>query len=80
MAEPDLSFADEQLLKDIHARKVADDVDTNQPMLDLGPDGETDVSAAVWEFKRRGWVHDGEWPAWRLTQRGLDVLEGRRHV
>ncbi len=74
MAE--LDFADRELLADINAYRVADNEDC-LPMLDLGPDGDADVSAAVWRFKAAGWVYqlpDG--PGWRLTQRGLDVMRG----
>jgi hypothetical protein len=69
--------ADLELLADVQACKVADDPGTNRPMLDLTPDDPADVSRAIWAFKARGWVHDGEWPAWRLTPLGLDVLQGR---
>lgn len=79
MADPGLPFADRELLADIAALKVADNDDCC-PMLDLGPDGDADVSAAVWRFKALGWTYQpADAHGWRLTQRGLDVLEGRRH-
>ena len=70
--------ADRALLADIHLGQVADDEDC-RPRLFINGEAPADVGEAVWELERRGWAmqpKDSAW--WELTQRGLDVLEGRR--
>lgn len=67
------------LLADVRDLKVADDED-GAPQLDLGNGETARVASAIWEMERPPacWVYqipDGL--AWRLTQRGLDILEGR---
>lgn len=79
MAEP-LSDADRELLADVQALLVADNEDCC-PMRNLGPGGEADVSKAIWRFHELRWVYQPlDANGWRLTQRGTDVLQGRRQA
>jgi hypothetical protein len=65
------------LLADIAGLKVADDPDECAPYMDV--DGErVRVADAVWSLERRGLAYQpDDAHGWRLTQRGLDMLEGR---
>jgi hypothetical protein len=69
--------AERALLADIRDLKVADDPDDLAPHLDV--DGEqVRVADAVWALYRRHLCYQPlDSHGWRLTQRGLDVLEGR---
>ncbi len=66
------------LLADVRDLKVYSDGD-GTAWLDLGDEPPARVTAAVREFEQAGWIYmPDDTNGWRLTQRGLDILEGRR--
>jgi hypothetical protein len=74
---PEPTEADLGLLADIQALKVYED-DDGTPRLDLGDEPNPDVGGLFWPMWQKRWIfqpHDAR--GYRLTQRGLDVLEGR---
>ena len=66
------------LLADVRDLLVADD-EQGVAMLDYGEDRPARVADAVRLMAQAGWVYQEHGArCWRLTQRGLDILEGRR--
>jgi hypothetical protein len=66
------------LLGDVRGLLVTDDW-LGVPTLDYGDGKPVRVADAVRQMARAGWVYqEPGHRLWRLTQRGLDVLEGRR--
>lgn len=77
MAEP-AEIAKLALLCDVRDLKVTEDGDgTVWLALDNGE--QANVCSAMWALERAGEVYQpDDCDGFRLTQRGLDVLEGRR--
>lgn len=66
------------LLADVRDLRVADDGE-GVPMLDYGDDKPARVDYGIRLMARAGWVYqEPGLRRWQLTQRGLDILEGRR--
>lgn len=66
------------LLVDVNALLVADD-EQGVAMLDYGDDQPARVDYGIRIMARAGWVYQEPGARrWQLTQRGLDILEGRR--
>lgn len=66
------------LLADVRDLNVYSDGD-GTVWLDLGDEPHARVTSSIREFEQAGWCYQpDDANGWRLTQRGLDVLEGRR--
>lgn len=66
------------LLADVRDLNVYQDEDGNA-ITWVSCESVVDVTDEIREFEQAGWVYQpDDTLGWRLTQRGLDVLEGRR--
>lgn len=75
MADEELGEARLAILRDVAAGKVCDDADFC-PRLNLGEDGEADVSTVVWLLERqRLVVQPFAERRWRLTDAGRSHLD-----